>query len=226
MLEGIFASLFDGSVTLAAFGITSAVALILGLIMAIVHRKTADCSPTMSAALTVLPFLVELVILLVNGSLGAGVAVAGAFSLIRFRSAPGSAKDIAAIFTAMTAGIACGMGYAAMAALAVIVVCGLSLLQSISKFDRDRGDRELRVTVPENLDYTELFSDLFSEYAQKSTLVKVKTVNMGSLYSLHYKIRLKDARCEKELIDKMRCRNGNLEISCSLPSSGSEEALL
>lgn len=164
--------------------------------------------------------------MLVNGNLGAGVAVAGAFSLVRFRSAPGSARDIVTIFLAMTVGLACGMGYAALAVFAALVVGGLTLLQYSLASGKDRGDREVRVTVPENLDYTDLFTDLFQTYTTRSSLIRVKTVNMGSLYSLHYQIRLKDARKEKELIDQMRCRNGNLEISCGLPSSGKEETVL
>lgn len=219
MLNGIFAPLYGDTVTLSAFAITSAVSLVLGFLISLVHRKVTDGSGTMSAALMGLPFLIQLVILLVNGNLGAGVAVAGAFSLVRFRSAPGSARDIVTIFLAMTVGLACGMGYAALAVLATIVVSGLTLLQSVSLSGNDNGDREVRVTVPENLDYTGLFDDLFRKYTTRSALLRVKTVNMGSLYSLHYQIRLNDIRKEKELIDQMRCRNGNLEISCGLVSS-------
>ena len=177
-----------------------------------------------SEALTVLPFLVQLVILLVNGNLGAGVAVAGAFSLVRFRSAPGSARDIMAIFLAMTVGICCGMGYCAMAVLAAVVTCMILLLQG--RQTADARERDIRVTVPENLDYSALFSDLFAAYTTSSKLLRVKTVNMGSLYSLHYRVTLKDTDKEKELLDAMRCRNGNLEISCGIAADGRQgEAL-
>lgn len=222
MLNGLFASLYGETITLSAFLTTACVSLILGFLISLIHRKTTDGSGTMGIALTYLPFLIHLVILLVNGNLGAGVAVAGAFSLVRFRSAPGSAKDIVTIFLAMTAGLACGMGYVALAVLAVVVVGGLSLLQSLTFSASDTGNRELRITIPENLDYAELFTDLFRKYTTRSALVQVKTVNMGSLYCLHYQIRLKNIRREKELIDQMRCRNGNLEISCGLVSSGKE----
>lgn len=220
MLEGLFASLYGDTITISAFLIAASVSLLLGFLISLVHRKVSDSSGTMSTALTCLPFLIQLVILLVNGNLGAGVAVAGAFSLVRFRSAPGSARDIVTIFLAMAVGLACGMGYVALAVLAALVVGGLTLLQNV--FGRDGGDREVRVTVPEDLDYTGLFDDLFQQYVTCSTLVQVKTVNMGSLYSLHYHLRLKDTRMEKELIDQMRCRNGNLEISCGLLPSDRE----
>lgn len=222
MLNGIFASLYGDTITFTAFAVTSCVSLLLGLMISIIHRKVTDGSGTMSAALTCLPFLIQLVILLVNGNLGAGVAVAGAFGLVRFRSAPGSARDIVTIFLAMTVGLACGMGYAALAVLTALVVVGVTLMQSIFGAENDSKDRDVRVTVPENLDYTGLFDDLFCKYTTSYALLRVKTVNMGSLYSLHYQVRLKDADKEKELIDQMRCRNGNLEISCGLVSSGRE----
>ena len=221
MLNGVFASLYGDTITLPAFLITACTSLVLGFLISLVHRKTTG-NRTMGMALTCLPFLIQLVILLVNGNLGAGVAVAGAFSLIRFRSAPGSARDIVTIFLAMTVGLACGMGYAVLAVLAALVVSGLMMLQYLAVPGNDSGEREVRVTVPENLDYADLFSDLFQKYTTRSALVQVKTVNMGSLYSLHYQLRLKDIRKEKELIDQMRCRNGNLEISCALASSGKE----
>ena len=154
--------------------------------------------------------------LLVNGNLGAGVAVAGTFSLVRFRSAPGSARDIAVIFLAMTVGLACGMGYAALAVLATVIVCAVLMLPR--KGTAQMADRILRVTVPENLDYMDLFTDLFESYTTVARLTRVKTVNMGSLYSLEYQVRLKDIAQEKQLLDAMRCRNGNLEISSGLPA--------
>ncbi len=216
MLDGIFASLYTTSVTAPAFLAVSLLSVGLGYGIALTYRKISGEGGTMFSALTVLPFLVQLVILLVNGNLGAGVAVAGAFSLVRFRSAPGSARDITVIFLSMTVGLCCGMGYWAPAVLAALVTCGLLLLQK--KPQTDPCERELRVTIPENLDYNDLFSDLFAGYTASCKLLRVKTVNMGSLYSLHYLVRLKDPAGEKELLDAMRCRNGNLEISCGLPA--------
>lgn len=224
MLDGIFASLYTTSVTAPAFLAVCLLSVGLGYGIALTYRKISGEGGTMFSALTVLPFLVQLVILLVNGNLGAGVAVAGAFSLVRFRSAPGSARDITVIFLSMTVGICCGMGYWAPAVLAALVTCGLLLLQK--KPQTDPCERELRVTIPENLDYNDLFSDLFAGYTASCKLLRVKTVNMGSLYSLHYLVRLKDPAGEKELLDAMRCRNGNLEISCGLPAEYKQGEIL
>lgn len=224
MLDGIFASLYTTSVTAPAFLAVCLLSVGLGYGIALTYRKISGEGGTMFSALTVLPFLVQLVILLVNGNLGAGVAVAGAFSLVRFRSAPGSARDITVIFLSMTVGLCCGMGYWAPAVLAALVTCGLLLLQK--KPQTDPCERELRVTIPENLDYNDLFSDLFAGYTASCKLLRVKTVNMGSLYSLHYLVRLKDPAGEKELLDAMRYRNGNLEISCGLPAEYKQGEIL
>lgn len=224
MLDGIFASLYTTSVTAPAFLAVCLLSVGLGYGIALTYRKISGEGGTMFSALTVLPFLVQLVILLVNGNLGAGVAVAGAFSLVRFRSAPDSARDITVIFLSMTVGLCCGMGYWAPAVLAALVTCGLLLLQK--KPQTDPCERELRVTIPENLDYNDLFSDLFAGYTASCKLLRVKTVNMGSLYSLHYLVRLKDPAGEKELLDAMRCRNGNLEISCGLPAEYQQGEIL
>lgn len=224
MLDGIFASLYTTSVTAPVFLAVCLLSVALGLGIALVYRKISGEGGTMISALTVLPFLVQFVILLVNGNLGAGVAVAGAFSLVRFRSAPGSARDIMAIFLAMTVGLCCGMGYCTLAVLAAVVTCILLLLQGRQEADADA--RDIRVTIPENLDYNDLFSDLFAEYTTASKLLRVKTVNMGSLYSLHYRVTLKDAGKEKELLDAMRCRNGNLEIACGIPAEGRQGDIL
>ena len=210
MLDGIFASLYSTSVTVPVFLTVCLLSVALGFGIAQVYRKISGEGGTMVSALTVLPFLVQLVILLVNGNLGAGVAVAGAFSLVRF--------------LAMTVGLCCGMGYCAMAVLAAVVTCGLLLLQGGQA--ADARERDIRVTVPENLDYSTLFSDLFAEHTTTSKLLRVKTVNMGSLYSLHYRVTLKDADKEKNLLDAMRCRNGNLEISCGIAADGRQGDML
>ena len=210
MFDGIFASLYSVSVTLPGFLAASFLSLVLGYGVSRVYRACGESSGTMPQALTVLPFLVQLVILLVNGNLGAGVAVAGAFSLVRFRSA----RDIMAIFLAMTLGLACGMGYCVLAVFAAVVT-GLVFLAQRTPAP-EASDRDIRVTVPENLDYAGLFADLFEKYTVSCRLLEVKTVNMGSLFRLHYQLRLKSPEEEKQLLDAMRCRNGNLEISCGL----------
>ena len=220
MLDGLLSSLYGDAATASMYLLSAAVALVLGGVIALVSRKTNNGSDSLFGALIFLPFLVQMVILLVNGSVGTGVAVMGAFSLIRFRSAPGSARDIAIIFLAMTVDIACGMGYIGLAILATLVVCGISLIRlSGGKGD---ADRDLKITIPEDMDYSDLFDDLFEKYTVLHSLSSVKTANMGSLFSLKYRIRLKDVRQEKTFLDELRCRNGNLEISCAHVAAGRE----
>ena len=168
--------------------------------------------------LALLPAIVCVVIMMVNGNIGTGVAVAGAFSLVRFRSAPGSAREIAAIFLAMGTGLICGMGYIGYSALFTVIMCLVFILYNLINFGQaKRGAvyRSLRITIPEDLNYTTLFSDIFSEYTKRADLVTVKTTNMGSMFRLTYSVILKDASKEKEFIDKLRTRNGNLEIMIS-----------
>ena len=224
MLETIFGSILTAGLTGSAFVICLLVALALGALVAAVYMYKNTYTQSMAVTLALLPAMVQVIILLVNGNLGAGVAVAGAFSLVRFRSAPGSARDIMAIFLAMTVGLCCGMGYCAMAVLAAVVTCGILLLQGGQT--ADARERDIRVTVPENLDYSTLFSDLFAEHTNSYKLLRVKTVNMGSLYSLHYRVTLKDTDKEKNLLDAMRCRNGNLEISCGIAADGRQGDML
>ena len=212
MLNGIFETLYSSTITTQNFLISSATSIILGLIIAYVYKT----SETMKTSLILLPFLVQIVILLVNGNLGTGLAVAGAFSLVRFRSAPGSSRDIMVIFLAMTVGLSCGMGYCL---LAVFVTLISSILLLILNIRPKSYQQEIKVTIPENLDYSNLFDDLFDEYTTDHKLLHVRTINMGSLYKLHYQVTLKDINKEKELLDAMRCRNGNLEISSGIPSS-------
>lgn len=213
MLNRIFETLYSSTITTQTFLISSTTSIILGLIIACVYKT----SETMKTSLILLPFLVQVVILLVNGNLGTGLAVAGAFSLVRFRSAPGSSRDIMVIFLSMTVGLCCGMGYSILAAFVALISCLLLKILSIKK--QITAKRELKVTIPENFDYSELFNDLFDKYATDYKLLHVRTINMGSLYKLHYQVTLKDINREKELLDAMRCRNGNLEISSGIPSS-------
>lgn len=167
--------------------------------------------------LALLPAIVCVVILLVNGSIGTGVAVAGAFSLVRFRSQPGSAREIGSLFLAMTTGLACGMGYLGYAALFAVILGGLMLLldRLSQRLPQRAQDKTLRITIPEDLDYCQLFDDLFAEYTAHWESVSVKSTNLGSLFKLTYHITLKDPKREKEFLDELRCRNGNLEIALS-----------
>jgi uncharacterized membrane protein YhiD involved in acid resistance len=192
-----------------------AASIILGSVLALGYSRFNNSSKGFIITIAILPAMVQMVILLVNGNLGTGIAVMGAFSLVRFRSIPGSAKDIAAIFMSMAVGLATGTGYIAVAVLFVVIVGGISILYTITDFGESKQkQKELKITIPESVNYMEVFNDLFKEYTVKNELVKAKTSNMGSLYKLNYLITLKDPSREKEFLDKLRCRNGNLEIAC------------
>jgi uncharacterized membrane protein YhiD involved in acid resistance len=211
-----FSSIISGSITVPAFLICTAVSLVLGILTALVYMFRNRCSQSFAITLAVLPAIVQVVIMLVNGNIGAGVAVAGAFSLVRFRSAPGTAKEIGAIFLAMAIGLATGMGYVTLAVLFFIIIGAFMLLLNVVKFGSgDKAERTLKITIPENLDYDGIFDDLFSQYTEKSSLEKVKTSNMGTLYELQYLIVLKTDEIPKAFIDELRTRNGNLNITCS-----------
>jgi hypothetical protein len=166
--------------------------------------------------LALLPAVVSVVIMMVNGNVGAGVAVAGAFSLVRFRSVPGTAREIGTLFLAMAAGLICGMGYLGYAVLFSVVMGAAMMLLSRFDFGGVRGsftEKVLRITIPEDLNYNEIFDDIFAQYTTQCDVLSVKTTNMGSLFRLQYQITLRDDSKEKEFIDALRCRNGNLEIS-------------
>lgn len=199
-------------------------ALTLGLALAAIHQVRNRSTRSLSCTLAVLPAIVCVVIALVNGNVGTGVAVAGAFSLVRFRSVPGSARDMGFVFLAMCVGLACGMGYLGVAALTTFAVGGAYLAYHLLGFGGPSAEtaRTLRVSVPEDLDYTELFDDVLARYTRTCRLASVKTANMGSLYKLTYEIELAADASERELIDALRCRNGNLEVSLSHAEVGYE----
>lgn len=217
MLESILAS----GITLPAFLICTAVSLVLGIATALISMYRTKCSQSFAVTLAVLPAIVQIIIMLVNGNVGAGVAVAGAFSLVRFRSVPGTAREIGVIFLAMALGLATGMGYVVLAAVFFVVIAAvLFLLTKLGFGTRRTDERLLRITIPENLDYDGLFDDLFATYATAHTLERVKTANMGTLYELQYRVTLRDAQVPKAFLDALRCRNGNLNITCSRELTG------
>lgn len=210
----MLSSILGSSMTLASVGLCTLASLVLGLVIALVYRFTnRECSNHFLAALLLLPALVQCVIMMVNGNLGAGVAVAGAFSLVRFRSAQGSAQEICIIFLAMAVGLTNGMGYVGFAALFTVVMMVAFILACKLLFKPGLGDRKLKIVIPEDVDYTTAFQDLFDTYTTRHCLEKTKTTNMGSLFELTYRVRLKDPAAEKELLDAIRCRNGNLPVS-------------
>ena len=222
MLNTIFHGIFDTQTTnvisVSNFLLCIAVSLVLGLVLAMVYTYKTRYTKSFLTTLALLPAIVCVVILMVNGNVGTGVAVAGTFSLVRFRSVPGTAKEIGAIFLAMCAGLIAGMGYLGYAALFTLVLCAILVLYKLLDFgSRKNGERYkvLHITIPEDLDYTGAFDEVLDKYTSSHELVQVKTTNMGSLFRLTYNMVLKSPGEEKELIDKLRCRNGNLEISVS-----------
>ncbi len=207
-------------ITTSAFLICTAVSLILGLGTAALSLYKAKSGRSQSFILTlaILPALVQIVIMMVNGNIGAGVAVAGAFGLIRFRSAPGSAKEISLVFLATAIGLATGMGYVWVAAAFFVILTLFYLLLMKAGFGAGAADeRELKITIPECLDYDGLFDDLFEKYTRRTELTRVKTTNMGTLYELSYTVVLNDPGTTKAFLDELRTRNGNLTIVCGKP---------
>ncbi len=187
----------------------------LGVCLAAVHSCRNTSSRSFQMTLILLPVIVQMVIMLVNGNLGAGVAVMGAFSLVRFRSMPGSAREITSVFAAMAVGLADGMGYLGAAAFLTAATAGITLLFLAVPIREDKFlKKELKITIPENLDYNGIFDDVFDQYTRSADLMHVKTVNMGSLYQLEYDVLLKAQNQEKQMLDEIRCRNGNLTVSC------------
>lgn len=220
MLNQIFSGVFDSgsqaAIALPEFLYCLLASLFIGLILSLTYTLHSKYTSGFVITLALIPASVCVVIMLVNGNIGTGVAVAGAFSLVRFRSVPGTAREIGAIFLAMGTGLATGMGYLAYGILFTVILCMVNLIYTrigIISDQKTQSHRTLRITIPEDLDYSEIFDDLFSQYTRECELIHVKTVNMGSLFRLTYDLTLNDRKKEKEFIDALRCRNGNLEIS-------------
>ena len=198
--------------------------MLIGAFIAFAYTYKSKSSRNFTITIALLPLVVQVVIMLVNNSLGAGIAVAGAFSLTRFRSVPGTAKEICAVFATMAVGLATGMGFIGVGVIFAVIMILLNILYSAILFGGKGGDlQELKITIPESLDYSDLFDDLFEKYTSKHELIRVKTASMGSLYMLTYSVVIKDKTQQKAFIDDLRCRNGNLEISVGRPITPKEE---
>ena len=208
----IFQSIADtttGTVTIQTFLICIIASVVLGVVIAAAHMYRNTYTKSFVGTLVLMPAIVALVIM-----------------LVRFRSVPGTAREINSIFLAMAVGLACGMGYIGAAVVFVIIMELVNVVLTISSFgDRPELERSLRITIPESLDYTDVFEEIFDKYVTKCELVNVKTSSMGSLFKLEYRIRLKDSGTEKDMIDELRCRNGNLEIMCSRAANQAREEL-
>ena len=219
MFDSTFVNLFTAStITLGDLLLCVFVALALGVGISLTYQFRNACSQSLAVTLVCLPPVVAVVIMMVGGNLGTGLAVAGTFSLVRFRSMPGTAREIFTVFLSTAVGLACGAGYPVIGAILAVVVCVALLVLNLVNFGGGKNShlrKVLRVTVPEDLDYTGVFDDIFEEYTAQAKLVSVKTTNLGSLNKLSYEVTLKSAGTEKAMIDALRCRNGNLEISIS-----------
>ena len=230
MLNTMFRGLFDSDMTavisVGDFLLCLGASLVLGLLLAFAFMYRSRYTKSFVMTLALLPAVVCVVIMMVNGNVGAGVAVAGAFSLVRFRSAPGTAKEITMLFLAMGAGLIVGMGYLGFAFLFTAVMCLFSVVYNHLDFGERKNAaryKTLNITIPEDLDYTGVFEDILKEYTSSSELVRVKTTNMGSMFRLTYNLILSDETREKEMIDRLRCRNGNLEITISRQETSAAE---
>ena len=230
MFDTLFKGLFDTDLTtvisVTDFLLCLGTSLVLGLIMALAYMYRARYTKSFVTTLALLPAVVCVVIMLVNGNVGTGVAVAGAFSLVRFRSVPGTAKEICILFLAMGAGLIAGMGYLGFALLFTLSMCAVFVLYNRLDLGIKKNAevyKTFTITIPESLDYTGIFDDIFKDYTRSHELVRVKTTNMGSMFKVTYTGELSDISREKEMIDKLRCRNGNLEIAVSKQESLGQE---
>ncbi len=220
MLDAVMTSVYGASESAVA-GVSSIsflycclASIVLGAAVAAIYMFRHTYSKNFVVTLALLPLIVQLVIMLVNGNIGAGIAVMGVFNLVRFRSIPGSAKDIGSVFFAMAIGLATGMGFIALAIIFTIIVGLVNVVYVLSPFGKPRQPQKcLKLTVPEDLNYEGMFDEILSAYTHEYELTQVQTTNMGSLFTVEYLIRMKQPGTEKRMIDELRCKNGNLKIS-------------
>ena len=217
----MFNTIFDNASagqSITTILICSGMAILLGLAVAITHMKTTQTTKGFLVALTVLPLLVMAVMIMINGNLGTSIAILGAFSLIRFRSIGGSAKDLLSVFFAMMIGLALGMGHVLFAVIiSTVAIVAILLFSYTTILEPDSHERVLKIVIPEDLDYDEVFDEIFKKYTSRSKLVRMKTMSMGSLYKLTYDIKMKHGAKEKDLLDEIRVKNCNLKVLLSEP---------
>lgn len=215
----MFNSIFDATATgldIPAALIASGVALVLGIALAITHKMTSQTTKGFLITLATLPLLVMAVMIMINGNLGTSIAILGAFSLIRFRSLQGRAKDLLSVFFAMMIGLACGMGHVFFGAvITAIAIIAIVIFTYGHLLEPNKYDRVLRIVIPEDLDYSDAFNDILKKYTSRADLITAKTINMGSLYDLTYEVRLRRGTKEKEFMDEIRTKNCNLKVSLS-----------
>ena len=217
----MFNSIFDSSTVGLEINtalIAAGVALVLGVVLAITHKLTSQTTKGFLITLAVLPVLVMAVMIMINGNLGTSIAILGAFSLIRFRSIQGRAKDLLSVFFAMMIGLACGMGHILFGVVITVVAIIAIVLFSVTRFlEPNKKEKRLVVVVPEDLNYEEAFKDILKKYTSRADLIAMKTVNMGSLYNLTYNVKMKAGVSEKEFVDELRVKNCNLQVILGQP---------
>lgn len=222
MLDSIFSNT-TSSTDITQIILCVLTSIILGLMIAFTHKKTSKYNKNFLTTIATLPLLISTIIIMVNGNLGTSMAVLGAFGFVRFRSIPGTSKEILAVLFAMTMGLVIGMGNLMYAALIAVIGCILLFLYDrLSLFNEDRFEKVLKITIPENLDYTEVFDDIFNKYTNSVKLESVKTTNMGSMFDLKYRVNLNKNIDEKKFIDELRVKNGNLKIILTHPLEESD----
>lgn len=223
-MTNIFGSIFSGSFTLGQFLLAVGASMIMGLIISISFMYRNTYTKSFISALVLIPAVETVVIMLVNDNIGAGLSVAGSFALIRFRSVKGNAKELAAVFIAMTIGIICGTGYVALSGVFTLLMAASMFVLTLTGFGKQPdNERYLKVTIPESLNYDEVFTDVLNSFTKNWELETVKTMDLGSLYRVEYRIAVKDSADIKKLIDELRIRNGNLEIMCGKMATNREE---
>ena len=213
----------QGMVSPGGFLAATLVSLLIGVFIAFMYSRMNHCSASVMFTLIMLPAIVQLVIMMVNGNIGAGLAVAGAFSLVRFRSIAGKGQEITVIFLAMATGLATGMGYLGIAVIFALIMMALYTVLHVIKIGGNDRERLVRITIPEDLDYDEVFDPILKKYTKRCELLEARTTNMGSLYKLQYAVVFKKGAKEKKFLDEIRVRNGNLEVSCGRMLMRTEE---
>lgn len=222
MLNSIFSETAS-SVELSSILLCSIISIILEVVIALTHKQTSKYNKNFLVTLSILPLLVQTIIIMVNGNLGTSVAIMGAFSLVRFRSLPGTSKEILSVFFAMTVGLATGMGHLVFAIIITIIgSLAIFILSKVALFNKNKKEKILKIMIPENLDYTNVFDDIFETYTEKVELEQVKTTNMGSMFDLSYRIILNENVNEKAFLDDLRVKNGNLKVMISHPIEESD----
>ena len=220
----LFKTIFSGSLTVGQFLIAVSVSMVLGLFVSLYYMYKSQHTKSLAVSLVLIPAIETVIIMMVNGNLGAGIAVAGSFALIRFRSVKGSAKELTCIFLAMSIGIVCGTGYVAIATLFTLILLAVSFILTSLGFGKEgNNEKYLKITVPESLNYAEAFEEVLNKYTSRHELISIKTLNLGSLFRVEYDVNLKDLKDTKKMIDELRTRNGNLEIMCGSKAGEKEE---